>query len=115
MTHRRFAFGPFAFDADHGSLARDGVSIAIGARGLALLNVLLAADGEVVTKAVLMDTAWPGLVVEESNLSVQIAALRKLLGPLADGSEWIKTVPRVGYRFARTIGVEEPDSSTPSN
>jgi TolB-like protein len=115
MTDRRYAFGPFAFDADHGSLTRDGITIAIGGRGLALLKVLLTAGGEVVSKAVLMDAAWPGLVVEESNLSVQIAALRKLLGPLADGSEWIKNVPRVGYRFARTTGAEEPERRTQSD
>jgi TolB-like protein/Tfp pilus assembly protein PilF len=50
-----------------------------------------------------MDVAWPGVAVEESNLSVQIAALRKLLGTAHDGSEWITTVPRVGYRFAGPI------------
>jgi TolB-like protein/Tfp pilus assembly protein PilF len=37
---------------------------------------------------------------EEANLSVQIALLRKLLGPSAEGTEWIATVPRVGYRFS---------------
>jgi TolB-like protein/Tfp pilus assembly protein PilF len=56
-------------------------------------------QGEIVTKSDLMDAAWPGTAVEEANLSVQIASLRKLLGPSADGTEWIATVPRVGYRF----------------
>ena len=51
MTPRRFIFGPFALDADHGSLTRDGVPVAVGGRGLKLLDVLLAADGEVVTKS----------------------------------------------------------------
>ena len=37
--------------------------------------------------------------MEESNLSVQIASLRKLLGPSPNGGEWVATVPRVGYRF----------------
>ena len=55
--------------------------------------------GEVLTKAELLDAAWPGMAVEESNLSVQIASLRKLLGPAPDRGEWIATVPRVGYRF----------------
>jgi DNA-binding winged helix-turn-helix (wHTH) protein len=36
-----------------------------------------------------MEAAWPGMVVEESNLSVQIAALRKLLGPSPDGGDWM--------------------------
>lgn len=48
-----------------------------------------------------MDAAWPGAVVEEANLSVQIAALRKTLGAAPGGEDWIGTVPRVGYRLAR--------------
>ncbi|MGO6908043.1 winged helix-turn-helix domain-containing protein, partial [Rhizobium ruizarguesonis] len=51
----------------------------------------------------LMDAAWPGRAVEEGNLTVQIAQLRKLLGPAGDGGEWISTVPRVGYRFTGAI------------
>jgi hypothetical protein len=50
-----------------------------------------------------MDAAWPGVAVEESNLLVQIAALRKLLGATLDGGDWIATVPRVGYRFAGSL------------
>jgi len=46
-----------------------------------------------------MDVAWPQQEVEESNLSVQIATLRKLLGDRPDGQEWITTVPRVGYQL----------------
>ena len=46
-----------------------------------------------------MRAAWGDAAVEESNLSVQIAALRKQLGPNADGGDWITTIPRVGYRF----------------
>ncbi len=48
-----------------------------------------------------MDRAWPGLAVEEGNLTVQIATLRKILGARPDGTEWIVTVPRVGYRLPR--------------
>ncbi|TIW76044.1 MAG: adenylate cyclase, partial [Mesorhizobium sp.] len=51
--------------------------------------------------------AWPGTAVEEGNLTVQIAQLRKLLGPpgiAGEGSgEWIATVPRVGYRFTAAV------------
>ncbi len=46
-----------------------------------------------------MRAAWGDTAVEESNLSVQIAALRKQLGPTPDGGDWITTIPRVGYRF----------------
>src|SRR5262245_37204887 len=101
MTTQRLAFGAFEFFAENGCLLRDNRPLAIGSRGASLLAVLLAADGRVVTKSALMDAIWPDLAVEESNLSVQIAALRKLLGPASDGSNWIVTVPRVGYRFFR--------------
>jgi TolB-like protein len=97
---QRFAFGPFLFDSARGVLLRDGRPMPINQKGVLLLSALLSARSETVSKAVLMDAAWPGMAVEESNLSVQIAALRKLLGSAHDGAEWIATVPRVGYRFA---------------
>ena len=105
-----FVFGPFVFDPAAGELRRDGAIVAgIGRRGLALLAALLEAQGEAVTKDQLLARAWPGQIVEEANLSVQIAALRKALGLAENGAHWIATVPGVGYRFLRT-----PSDSTPS-
>jgi len=46
-----------------------------------------------------MEAAWPGLAVEDSNLTVQIAALRRALGEVPGGESWIATLPRRGYRF----------------
>jgi TolB-like protein len=103
---RRFRFGRFEFDAGRGVLAADGEPLAVGQRAAAVLGALLAADGRVVTKAELLDAGWRGLVVEESNLSVQIAALRKALGAAPEGREWIATAARVGYRFAGPVTVE---------
>jgi TolB-like protein len=98
--HRRLAFGPFEFDAESGCLLRENRLVAIGARASSILAALLTADGRVVTKSALIDAAWPGLAIEESNLSVQVAALRKVMGPAPDGTAWIVTIPRVGYRFS---------------
>ena len=98
-----FTFGPFVFDIERASLLRDGRPVAVGYKGLPLLQALLQAQGKVVNKAALIQAAWQDAAVEENNLSVQIAALRKLLGPQPDGTDWIVTVPRAGYRFAGTI------------
>jgi TolB-like protein len=95
----KFAFGSFVLDVERGALAREGRPVAISSKGFHLLRALLAAPGQVVTKADLIQAAWSDAAVEESNLSVQVAALRKQLGPAPDGGEWIATVPRVGYRF----------------
>ncbi|ESZ26070.1 winged helix-turn-helix domain-containing protein [Mesorhizobium sp. L2C067A000] len=103
MQGTRIAFGPFVLDPDIGTLLKEQIPIVVGHRGLTLLAALTARPGEILTKAELMDAAWPGTAVEEGNLTVQIATLRKALGPADNGGEWIATVPRVGYRFTGTV------------
>lgn len=92
-------FGPFNLDRQRGQLLREGRPVAVSSKGLKLLEALIGSTGQVLTKTDLMQAAWGDTAVEESNLSVQIAALRKQLGPNADGGDWIVTIPRVGYRF----------------
>jgi TolB-like protein/Tfp pilus assembly protein PilF len=84
-------------------LLRDGKVVALRQRSFTLLAALAAAPGAVV-KAALMEAAWPDVTVEDGNLAVQIAALRKALGQRPDGEDWIVTVPRVGYRLLRDMG-----------
>jgi TolB-like protein len=103
MQDTRIVFGPFVLDPAAETLLRNDVPVAAGSRGVKLLAALVGRPGQIVGKAELMDAAWPGLSVEEGNLTVQIAQLRKLLGPAPDGGEWIATIPRVGYRFTGTI------------
>lgn len=83
-------------------------AVPIGARAFDLLSLLVARRGELVRKNELLAEVWPGLVVEENNISVQIASLRKYLGPDA-----IATVPGLGYRLsARPL--DEPEPPRPS-
>lgn len=93
MRGQSFAFGPFRLDPA-GLLWREGRLVPLGRRGLRLLETLLRHKGEVVSKAALIDAAWPNEAVEDSNLSVQMAKLRK-----AVGRDRIRTVERVGYQF----------------
>lgn len=101
MVQTAFKFGAFSFDAARSQLTRGGDVIAIGQRAAAILARLLQADGNVVSKDDLFAAAWPGQIVEESNLSVQIAALRKALGHNSLGEDWIMTAQRMGYSFAK--------------
>jgi TolB-like protein len=93
------AFGPFHFDLAHQLLHRGAEPVPLGRRGGLILLALLARRGEVLSKAELVDAAWPDESVEESNLSVQVAQLRRRLGAAPGGGDWIVTVERVGYRF----------------
>ena len=107
-----FTFGPFILDRQRGRLLRAGQPIAVSSKGLQLLEALVASPGRVLPKTELMRAAWGNAAVEESNLSVQIAALRKQLGPNADGSDWIVTIPRVGYRFVGLPAQEQTEKTT---
>jgi DNA-binding winged helix-turn-helix (wHTH) protein len=101
MDSSQFAFGSFVLDTSRGLLLEAGAPVAVGNRGLALLQALVTAGGRVVTKSDLMDAAWPNTNVEESNLTVQIAQLRKRLGMGAESEEWIATVPRSVWASGR--------------
>jgi TolB-like protein len=109
-----YEFGSFRLDADAEILLRDGQPIVLGQRAVALLRLLLEDAGRPVSKNALFDAAWPGLAVEDSNLTVQIAALRRVLGE--DGSaDWIETLPRRGYRYVGpAVATFNPRAAAPS-
>ena len=71
----------------------------LGQRAVALLRVLLERPGEPVSKDALIEAGWPGRAIEDSNLTVQIAALRRIFEEGAGGASWIETLPRRGYRY----------------
>ena len=96
---KRYVFGPYSLDSDLGVLTCGGQPTTLGPRAAALLQQLVEHAGQPVGKQALIDAAWPRLVVEESNLTVQIAALRKVLDE-AGAAAWIETLPRRGYRYA---------------
>jgi TolB-like protein len=115
MNYGKLAFGPFMLDSVRGALLREGAPVALGQRALAVLSALGERPGLTVAKEDLLARAWPGTLVEEGNLTVQIAAIRKALGPGPDGRDWIVTVPRIGYRLvgddgsaAADVGSERP-------
>jgi len=93
-------FGRFRVLLRQRQLVADGVPIELGTRAFDLLLVLLEADGSLVTKDELLSRAWPGVVVAEENLKVQIAALRKALG---EDRDLIRTEFGRGYRFTGAV------------
>jgi class 3 adenylate cyclase/predicted ATPase len=106
-----YAFGPFRLDISGEILFRGAEPLPVGRRAVALLRKLLEQPGAPVSKDALIEAAWPGLAVEESNLTVQIAALRRVLGATPGGDRWIETLPRRGYRFIGPVGTEGQTSA----
>ena len=98
-----YEIGPFRLDAAAKAVTHAGAPVALGPRAVAVLALLVESASEYVPKARLMDEAWPGVVVEEANLAVQISAIRRALGRAPGGEQWIETLTRRGYRFVGPV------------
>jgi predicted ATPase/DNA-binding winged helix-turn-helix (wHTH) protein len=96
-------FGPFRLDASERLLTKDNEPIAIGGRALDILIALVERAGKVVSRKELIERVWPNLFVEEANLRVHIAALRKALGDGQAGCRYIVNVPGRGYSFVAPV------------
>ena len=94
-----YEFGRFRLDPAKPVLWRGPEIVPLTPKALAMLVVLVEHAGDVVTKQELLARVWPDTFVSEANLSVTVAALRKALGAQPDGSSYIQTVARRGYRF----------------
>ncbi|TMH13454.1 MAG: hypothetical protein E6H68_12750, partial [Betaproteobacteria bacterium] len=98
-----YEIGPFRLDSEAGVLSQAGIPVALGSRAVAVLTTLVERGNEFVQKGAIMDAAWPGVVVEESNLAVQISAIRRVLAQAPGGERWIETLARRGYRFVGPV------------
>jgi predicted ATPase/DNA-binding winged helix-turn-helix (wHTH) protein len=105
-------FGPFRLVVGERLLVKKGEPVALGGRSFDILIALLERPGEVVSHRDLMQRVWPDVRVEEVNLRVNVANLRKALGDGADGARYIDNVPGRGYCFVapvdRAAGHERP-------
>jgi len=89
------SFGPYTFHPQQRLVSKAGWPVPLGGRALDILAVLLEAPGQYVSKEALIARVWPSSVVEENNLRVHIAALRRAL----PGQPYILNEPQRGYCF----------------
>lgn len=111
-TSKAFAFGPFKFLPKQQLLLDGDVPVRLGARALEVLLALVERPGELVGKDELLSRAWPGAFVEDNNLKVNVAALRRALGEAHERPRYIATVNGRGYRFVSPVEVLVDHGST---
>src|SRR5215468_11221807 len=108
-----YEFGSFRLDPANRQLLDEGRAVSLTPKALEILVILLQNGNGLTTKEELMRRVWPDSFVEEANLSVNISALRKLLGETPEGLQYIETVPKLGYRFVAPVR-EQQESSQPA-
>jgi len=113
QTKDFFEFGPYRLYRAPTLLLRGEAIVALTPKVLETLKVLVQSAGQPVSKEELLRAVWPDTFVEESNLAQNVSVLRKALGTRPDGSGYIDTIPKRGYRFAGEVKeeVEAPEVS----
>lgn len=102
-----FAFGEFILERGQQRVRQaDGTVLALTPRLFNALLLFVEHPGELLDKETLMRALWPGLVVEENNLSQVVSGLRRALGDDPQGRRYIQTVPRRGFRFIAPVTVQ---------
>src|SRR5215217_210209 len=95
----RFSFDDFEVDSARRILLKNGQAVALKPKTFDLLVALVERRGAIISKNDLLETVWENQFVEEKNLTVHIAALRKALGERKDENRFIATIPGTGYKF----------------
>src|ERR1700761_6473144 len=103
-----YRIGRWQGDARAGAPRCGDDVVRIDDRALRVLGRLAQTPGELVSVDTLLDAAWPDVVVSPDSVYQAVATLRRALGQEADGSAYIATVPRQGYRLMAEVVLDEP-------
>jgi DNA-binding winged helix-turn-helix (wHTH) protein len=114
MDGHPISFGPYRLLAAQRLLLEGDRPVRLGSRAFDILAALVERAGDVVGKEQLIARAWPQTFVEESNLKIQVSALRRALGDGQGGNRYVITVPGRGYNFVASVRREETLRAAPA-
>src|SRR4051812_43568782 len=111
LTHNEiYRFACFRLNVPERTLECNGKPVSLSPKAWEVLRVLVAHQGHIVEKKILMDEVWPETFVEENNLAFNVSVVRKVLGENAAEPKFIETVPKRGYRFIAPVEQESPEA-----
>lgn len=113
MAKHFYKFGPYCLDMEERVLRRGEEPLTLPPKDLETLLVLVERAGHIVDKEELLEKVWPGVFIEEGNLSRRIFNLRQVLGDGTDGQKYIETIPRRGYRFVAELQKDADEDAAP--
>src|SRR5688572_29916610 len=102
-VEEKYQFGEFQLDTAEWVLRQSGEIVTLGPKAVQALELLVRNRGRVVSRNEMIETLWPDSFVEDSNLTVTISLLRKALGENENGTMFIETLSKRGYRFVPVV------------
>src|SRR5215203_1145824 len=111
-VNKRFSFDEYELNSETRLLRKRGEIVSLNPKAFDLLLVLVENHEKILSKNELLDLVWPDQFVEENNLTVHVAALRKALGEKKDEHRFIVTLPGRGYTFVAEV---RPSASAQNN
>ena len=103
-----FTLGAATINPSARSVTINGVTRRLSPKSAAVLDALLEANGDVVSRAALIERVWPDVCVNEEILTQAITELRRAFDDSPRNASYIETVPKAGYRLAAPVGRSEP-------
>src|SRR5438132_5939279 len=111
-NNRIYDLGPFRLDVANRTLSQSRIPVRLGLHAVEVRTALVERAPEFVPKATIMDAAWRNVIVEESNLTTQIYAIRRVFAQVPGGDRWIETLARRGYRYAGPVSEVAPNEAS---
>lgn len=106
----RYRFGTFELSTETRELLSGGVAVEVEPQVFDLIALLAGSGGRLVSHDELIEKIWGGRIVSDSAVSARVSAARATLGDNGLRQEFIRTVPKHGFRFVAAV---EPDEETP--
>jgi len=107
---QKIYFSDYELDAHRRQLLKSDKPVALNAKAFDLLLFLTRNAGRAVSKDEILNSIWKDQFVEESNLAVQISAIRKALGDKTAEPRFLATIPGKGYQFVAEVSSIKDDT-----
>ncbi len=92
---QKYEFGEFQLDMAESVLRRRDEIVPVTPKAIQALELLVQSGGRVLSRSEMIEKLWPDSFVEESNLTVTISMLRRVLGDNENGAAFIETIAKV--------------------
>src|SRR4051794_9380674 len=112
--NRLYEFGAISLDPAQRRLSRNGEPVHIPPKAFEVLVFLVQHAGDLVDKHELIEAVWPGVFVEEGNVTVAVHTLRRALSCDEGDQKYIETISKRGYRFSAQVRAVKGETSRPA-